>query len=121
MQTAAVNQLITDQLTKFVFNGDNRLQFLSGFPEVAAHFGFTELIYGEPPMARPDIRDEGVELACLLESKNGTASMRWPLVSSSTNYMKIFTKLCGRVINLKLTHSTGVLQPTFWALSTWGL
>ena len=63
MQAAAVNQLITDQLTKFIFDGDNRLQFLSGFPEVAAHFGFTALIYGEPPMARPDIREEGVELA----------------------------------------------------------
>ena len=49
MQTAAVNQLITDQLTKFQFNGDNRLEFFSGFPEVAAHFGFTELIYGDPP------------------------------------------------------------------------
>ena len=63
MQTVAVNQLITDQLTKFQFNGDNRLEFLSGFPEVAAHFGFTELIYGDLPMARLDIRDEGVELA----------------------------------------------------------
>ena len=63
MQAAAVNQLITDQLTKFIFDGDNRLQFLSGFPEVAAHFGVTALIYGEPPMARPDIREEGVELA----------------------------------------------------------
>ena len=67
MQTAAVNQLITDQLTKFVFNGDNRLQFLSGFPEVAAHFGFTELIYGEPPMARPDIGEEGVEITDIQE------------------------------------------------------
>ena len=46
MQAAAVNQLMTEQLTNFIFNGDNRLEFLSGFPEVAAHFGFTELIYG---------------------------------------------------------------------------
>ena len=67
MQTAAISQLITDQLTKFQFNGDNRLEFLSGFPEVAAHFGFTELIYGDPPMARPDIREEGVELAGVQE------------------------------------------------------
>ena len=67
MQTAAVNQLITDQLTKFQFNGDNRLEFLSGFPEVAAHFGFTELIYGDPPMARPNIMEEGVELAGVQE------------------------------------------------------
>ena len=34
-----------------------------GFPEVAAHFGFTELIYGEPPLTRLDTAEEGVELA----------------------------------------------------------
>ena len=55
MQQAAVNiqQLVTSQLPKLKFNGDNRLQFLSGFPEVAAHFGFTELIDNDPPLARP--------------------------------------------------------------------
>ena len=52
-QAAAVNQLVTSQLPRFKFNGDNRLQFLSGFPEIAAHFGFTRLIY-PPPLARPD-------------------------------------------------------------------
>ena len=67
MQAVAVNQLMTEQLTKFIFNGDNRLEFVSGFPEVAAHFGFTELIYGEPPLARPDIRDEGIEVADVQE------------------------------------------------------
>ena len=52
-QAAAVQQLVTSQLPKFKYDGDNRLQFLSGFPEVAAHFRFTELIYGDPPLARP--------------------------------------------------------------------
>ena len=60
MQAGAVNQLITDQLTKFIFYGDNRLQFISGFPEIAAHFELPELNYGEPPLARPDIEEEGV-------------------------------------------------------------
>ena len=81
MQQAAVNQLITDQLTKFVFDGDNRLQFLSRFPEVAAHFGFIELIHGEPPMARLDVEE------------------RWHSVSLSTTYMRMCTKLFGKEIN----------------------
>ena len=64
-KVASVNQLVTYQLPwpRFKFNGDNRLQFLSGFPQVAVHFGFSVLIYlgtdnGE---ARPE--QEGVELA----------------------------------------------------------
>ena len=46
-------QLNTTQLPKFTFNGDNRLEFLQGFPDVAAHFGFTELINREHPQDRP--------------------------------------------------------------------
>ena len=52
-QAAAVNQLVLSQLPWFKFDGDNRLQFLSSFPEIAAHFGFSRLIY-PPPLARPD-------------------------------------------------------------------
>ena len=51
-------QLNTSQLPRFTFNGDNRLDFLGGFPDVAAHFGFTALIYGEI-QARPG--DDGEE------------------------------------------------------------
>ena len=40
-------QLNTSQLPRFTFNGDNRLDFLGGFLDVAAHFGFTALIYGD--------------------------------------------------------------------------
>ena len=52
-------QINTSQLPKFVFNGDNRLEFLGGFPDVAAHFGFTQLLYGDPVLHRPD--DAGEE------------------------------------------------------------
>ena len=90
MQTAAVNQLITDQLTKFQFYGDNRLEFLSGFPEVAAHFGFTELIYGEPPLARPDFPAVGVEVA-------------------------LHEDVYKNCLEGEQAYSSGILQPTFWA------
>jgi hypothetical protein len=60
MQAAAgLNQINTSQLPVFKFDGDNRLEFLSGFPDVAAHFGFSPLIYGEEPLPRPD--DAGPE------------------------------------------------------------
>ena len=49
------------------FDGDNRLQFLSGFPEVAAHFGFSALLYDEPPMARPILADDWANLADVIE------------------------------------------------------
>ena len=42
-----------------MFNGDNRLEFLGCFPDVAAHFGFTHHLYGDPVMHRPD--DAGEE------------------------------------------------------------
>ena len=69
MQQAAavVNQRNMSQLTKFKFGGDNRQQFLSGFPEVAAHLGFTALIYDDPPVARSDADEEGVQLADIQE------------------------------------------------------
>ena len=57
-QAAAVNQLVTYQLPIFKFDGDNRLQFLSSFTEVAAHFGFTALLYNQPPLARPLLNEE---------------------------------------------------------------
>ena len=56
---AAVNQLVKSQLPRFKFDGDNRLQFLSSFPEIAVHFGFSMLIY-PPPLVRPDPDEEGV-------------------------------------------------------------
>ena len=46
-------QLNTTQLPKFTFDGDNHLEFLQGFPDVAAHFSFTELINREHPQDRP--------------------------------------------------------------------
>ena len=66
-QAAAVQQLVTSQLPKFKFDGDNRLQFLSGFPEVASHFGFRALIYGNPPLARPRLADDDSNLADVME------------------------------------------------------
>ena len=66
-QAAAVNQLVTYQLPKFKFDGDNRLQFLSGFPEVAAHFRFSALLYDEPPMVRPILADDNANLADVME------------------------------------------------------
>ena len=51
-------QLNTSQLPRFTFNGDNRLDFLGGFPDVAAHFGFTALIYGD---IQPRPQDDGEE------------------------------------------------------------
>ena len=52
-------QVNTTQLPRFLFDGDNRLDFLQGFPDVAAYFGFTELIDREAPMARPDDGGDG--------------------------------------------------------------
>ena len=51
-----MHQLNTSQLPRFTFNGENRLDFLGGFPDITAHFGFTALIYGEI-YARPE--DDG--------------------------------------------------------------
>ena len=56
---AGMYQVNTTQLQRFIFDGDNRLDFLQGFPDVAAHFGFTELIDREVPMARPDDGGDG--------------------------------------------------------------
>ena len=57
-QATAVNQLVTYQLPRFKFNGDNHLQFLSCFSEVAAHFGFTALLYNNLPLAMPVLADD---------------------------------------------------------------
>ena len=45
-------QVNTTQLPRFLFDGDNRLDFLQGFQDVAAHFGFTELIDRDALLAR---------------------------------------------------------------------
>ena len=37
----------TTQLPRFRFDGDNRLDFLGGFPDIAAHFGFSRLLYDD--------------------------------------------------------------------------
>ena len=42
---AGMYQINTTQLPRFTFDSDNRLDFLQGFPDVAAHFGFSELIW----------------------------------------------------------------------------
>ena len=44
----------TTQLPRFRFDGDNRLDFLGGFPDIAAHFGFSRLLYDDAPYNRPD-------------------------------------------------------------------
>ena len=44
----------TTQLPRFCFDGDNRLDFLGGFPDVMAHFGFSRLIYEDEPYERPE-------------------------------------------------------------------
>ena len=66
-QAAAVQQLVTSQLPQFKFDGDNQLQFLSGFPEAASHFGFRALIYGNPPLVRPRLADDDSNLADVME------------------------------------------------------
>ena len=62
-QAAAILQLVTSQLPKVKCDGDNRLQFSSGFLEIASHFGFRALIYENPTMARPRLADDGSNLA----------------------------------------------------------
>ena len=59
---AGMYQINTTQLPRFTFDGDNRLDFLQGFPDVAAHFGFSELIDRDRPLARPgDDGEQDVE------------------------------------------------------------
>ena len=46
---------------KFKINADNHLQFHYGFPEVVSHFGLTQLIYGNPSLARQLLTKENQE------------------------------------------------------------
>ena len=53
MQPAGAHRDI-DQLPRFRFDGDNRLEFLSGWPDVCAqYFGFRALLLDKPVLARP--------------------------------------------------------------------
>ena len=65
-------QLNTSQLPSFTFDGDSILEFLGGLPDVAAHFGFSGLIYGDV-QARPENngekRDEWERLNALALAK----------------------------------------------------
>ena len=65
-------QLNTSQFPRFTFNADNRLDFLGGFPDVAAHFGFSGLIYGDVqvrPEDNGEERDEWERLNALALAK----------------------------------------------------
>ena len=96
-QAAAVNQLVTYQLPRFKFDGDNRLQFLSCFTEVAAHFGFTALLYNQPPMARPDLAEDGSNLVDVQEwdRLNALALGKIKYYLNETVYNIV--QLCGKV------------------------
>ena len=56
-----------DQLPVFRFNGDNRLEFLSRWPDVCAHFGFRALPLDDPPLAGPVLDEDGGNLEQLHE------------------------------------------------------
>ena len=60
MQPAAHRDV--DQLPRFRFNGDNRLEFLSGWPDVCAHFGFRALLLDNPVYARPRLAADEANL-----------------------------------------------------------
>ena len=49
-QRQAAGRRDVDQLPIFRFDGDSRLEFLSGWPDVSAHFGFQALLLDEPPI-----------------------------------------------------------------------
>ena len=66
-QRQAAGRRDVDQLPIFRFNGDNRLEFLSGWPDVCAHFGFRALILDEPPIARPVLGEDDGNLEQVLE------------------------------------------------------
>ena len=53
-KVALMHQLKTSQLPCFTFFGDKKLDFMSGFPDIAARFGFTELLYGEGVKDKPE-------------------------------------------------------------------
>jgi hypothetical protein len=66
-QRQAAGRRDVDQLPIFRFNGDNRLEFLSGWPDVCAHFGFRALLLDEPPIARPVLGEDDGNLEQVLE------------------------------------------------------
>ena len=49
---AGMYQINTTQLPRFTFEGDNQLDFLQGFPDVADNFGFLQLIDRDRCLAR---------------------------------------------------------------------
>ena len=51
---AGIYQINTMQLPRFMFEGDNQLDFLQGFPDVADNFGVLQLIDRDRCLARPE-------------------------------------------------------------------
>ena len=66
MQPAGAHRDV-DQLPRFRFDGDNRLEFLSGWPDVCAHFGFRALLLDNPVLARPRLATDQSNLEEVLE------------------------------------------------------
>ena len=66
MQSASAHRDV-DQLPRFRFDRDNRLEFLSGWPDVCAHFGFRALLLDNPVLARPRLATDQSNLEEVLE------------------------------------------------------
>ena len=66
MQPAG-EQRDVDQLPRFSFDGDNRLEFLPEWPDVCAHFGFRSLLLDNPVLARPWLALDQANLAEVVE------------------------------------------------------
>ena len=54
LENASCSQTKSNQHIPVTSDGDNQLEFLSSVHDVAAHFGFSPLLYGEEPLPRPD-------------------------------------------------------------------
>ena len=108
-------------VSNFTFDGDNRLQFLSGFPEVASHFGFRALIYGNPPLARPQLADDDSNLADVMEWDRLNALALGLLLSLNTTYMNIFIILFGReTLSLRSSFTIGCIACSYGAICVRG-
>ena len=66
MQPAGAHRDV-DQLPRFRFDGDNRLEFLSGWPDICAHFGFRALLLDNPVLARPRLAADHANMEEVLE------------------------------------------------------
>ena len=66
MQPAGAHRDV-DQLPRFRFDGDNRMEFLSGWPDICAHFGFRALLLDNPVLARPRLAHDQANMEEVLE------------------------------------------------------